>query len=222
MSRSFSKWSTFIYILIIATLSVSAQEGFEDLLNSKEWQNMVSKGTVYLETGLYDKAKEYFQQVALNYPYIPEAQYYLGFVYYKEGDFTNAEKIFNRALVLDKTYVPALYYLGLIYHSKGDNEGSIRYFDDVTRYDPSFQSAYFNKGVSYISMQKSVDAIRAFAYAVYLEPTDEKALEALVHVYAMVKQSVALTHIGVSEKEKSTDNVQAIIEKENKTNEFDD
>lgn len=222
MSRSFLKLSIFICVLIIAAVTVSGQSDFENLLNSKEWQNMVSKGTVYLETGMYDKAKEYFQQVALTYPYIPEAQYYLGFVYYKEQDFTNSEKLFNRALVLDKTYVPALYYLGLIYHAKGDNEKSVRYFEDVTRYDPSFQSAYFNKGVSYISMQKPINAVKAFAYAVYLEPTDEKALEALVHVYAMVKQGVALTNTGVSKEEKNIDKGQVIVESEKKTNESDD
>ena len=204
-----------LVICIFSLLSFNsfAQQDFENLLDSKEWHDLVSKGTVYLETGTYDRAMEYFQKVATTYPYIAEAQYYLGFVYYKKGDYNNAEKIFKRAIKLDSAYLPALYYLGLIYYEKEDNETAIEYFDKVVRNDPSFQSAYYNMGVSYIKLQQPVNAIREFAYAVYLEPTDETALEALVHVYAIKKKGVTVQKAKTLGVNKTGEDKKTIVDK---------
>lgn len=189
----------FVLLFFIFTSSgFGAKNDFEELLNSRQWKDMILKGTVYLETGMYDKALDYFKALALNYPYIPEAQYYLGYIYYKHNDMYNAKKIFQRSIRLDPGYVPSLYFLALTYHAEGNNEKALDYFNKVIVYDSSFQSAYFNRGVTYLELGQPLNAIREFAYAVYLEPTDKRSIEALLKTHTLMKDP------GINEKDEST------------------
>jgi tetratricopeptide (TPR) repeat protein len=160
-----------------------SDERYGGLLRSRPWKDMVSKGEVYLEAGLYDKAVEYFQQVARMYPYISEAQYYLGYVYYKKGDLARAEKTFNRSLKLDPEFVLPYYYLALIHYEKGLPEDALAFFERVTDMDPGFQSAYYNKGVVLRDIGRETEAVKEFAYSLYLDPEDTRAFKAIVSSY---------------------------------------
>ncbi len=186
MNKGLLKVISFFIFVFIAVVS-SAREDFEDFLNSKEWKEMVARGAVYMETGMYGKALDYFKDVALNYPYIPEAQYYLGYVYYKKNDLDNAEKIFKRSLALDPANVPSLYYLALTYYSKGLYGKALGYLNEVVSYDPGFNSAYYNRGIIYLKLDRPFDAIKTFAYSVYLDPENKEAADALVKTYSIIK-----------------------------------
>ncbi len=184
MSRTIS---IFIVCLLLAGAWTDtvypAGEGIS-VVDSSGWEEIVSKGKVYLDTGLYGEAVNYFEEIASLYPASAEAAYYLGFVYYKKGDMKNAEKNFERAVLLDPFYTEAYYYLSVIEYAKSNYEKVIEYLNKVISLDSMCQSAYYNKGVTFLEMGMPELAIKELAYSLYLVPTDSAPVKGILKAYS--------------------------------------
>jgi len=178
------------FLFLCVFTHIAGAEG--DLFGSgpKALNMAIDKGILYLETGLYDRAIDYFSSMKSEYPESPIMTYYLGLAYYGKEDIDSAEKLFKQTIELDPYSVSAYYHLALIESKKGNGEQVIHYFDKVTSMDDTFQSAYYNKGVIFLSIGEPENAIREFAYALYLSPGDKSSFAGLIKAYAKLGQEV--------------------------------
>lgn len=172
--------------MLFFTVAGAEEKADEDVSLSQEdaqAESILAKGKQYVDSGSYDEAIRYFEDVSGRYSDIVGIDYYLGFVYYKKRDFLSAEKYFRKAVESDPYCAEAYYYLAVIENSKKNYEKVIEYLDMVTSIDKMFHSAYYNKGETYLALGRPEEAVKEFAYALYLSPKDAKALRGVVQAY---------------------------------------
>ncbi|MFH1846311.1 MAG: tetratricopeptide repeat protein [Candidatus Omnitrophota bacterium] len=177
----------FIFFLFICSLFFKcsySQHEFDVLRDRPRWEDLVSRGKVYIDTGFYDRAINYYQKLTLLFSDVPVVQYCLGYAYYKNEDYEDARKIFERTVKIEPDFAEAYFYLAVIAYRNGEKAKSLEHLNRVTAIDRTFQSAYFNRGVTYLDLKEYLSAIRDFAFALYLDPASKKSFEGLARAYA--------------------------------------
>ena len=78
-------------------------------------------GQNYLRQGLFEEAREQFENALSLNPVIPEAQLGLGIAYYNLGDFQKALKQYEKALIINPGVIPEAYFhLGMLSNTQKD------------------------------------------------------------------------------------------------------
>jgi len=157
--------------------------------DSRIMQEIVDRGKLYLQGGLYDKALKYFDGLIAQYPGCDFAYYYLGLAYYGKGDFTGAEEYLKKSIDRGVHVSDAYYHLSLIEHKRGNHARVIEYLEEVTLLDGTFQNAYYNKGVTFLELGMPARAVQEFAYALYLEPRDYSSFVGVVRAYEKMEMA---------------------------------
>jgi tetratricopeptide (TPR) repeat protein len=85
-----------------------------------------TRGFVYMEDGVKDKAQADFQQAIKLYPLEMLAHYGRGMIAYNDRNWDEAIAHFTDAYKADPKRPETLYYLALAYHHKGDNQEAAR------------------------------------------------------------------------------------------------
>ena len=86
-------------------------------------------GQNYLRQGLFEEAREQFENALSLNPVIPEAQLGLGIAYYNLGDFQKALKQYEKALIINPGVIPEAYFhLGMLYNTQKDTSRTTENF----------------------------------------------------------------------------------------------
>lgn len=140
-----------------------------------------SSGLIYMQQGLYNKARVEFQAWVQENPANPEAHIWLGRAYIGERDYLKAADEFVKAYELDadsgkyksefgENEINTLLTAGKTLFQQGDDEGALKFFNYTIKLNPKDERAYLAIAIIENKQGKYDDAIRNATKAVELNP----------------------------------------------------
>lgn len=104
-------------------------EAIELLPSNAEY--FASRGLVFLEDGILDKARKDFEQALKLYDFEMLAHYGLGVIEYNEKNWNAALKHFMDAYQADPSRVETVFYIGLVYYQIKDYVTALKVLHQV-------------------------------------------------------------------------------------------
>ena len=127
-------------------------------------------GLAYDKIGMFDKAKEEYNEALHLDPGYVEVHNNLGVTYYKMGLTDKAEKELKSAIRLNPGYLEAHCNLGNIYTNTGRLEEALFEVNEAIRINPEHAPAHNSLGEIYALQKRSTEAINEFREALRIEP----------------------------------------------------
>jgi tetratricopeptide (TPR) repeat protein len=78
--------------------------------------------------------------------------------------------------------------VGLIYHQLGEESKAVKHFQAALKQDPNLLDANLFAGIDLLQLRQPQQALRFLQHAYQLAPRDERVLDSLAHVYAILGQ----------------------------------
>jgi len=177
--------------------SIQAVQSDEDF---RAWSEGISEiaqkiqnGRANIQKRMYEEAIKEYSEILSDFPYFPEAAFYIGLTYFKQKDIEGAAKYFKQALDIYPEHGKAKKGLdnvtkqflnnGNNAYKRGDIEKATNYYKKAIEFDDSFYLAYFQLGVLEKKMGKSDDAIRYLNNVIKIKPDHDKSWFTLASVY---------------------------------------
>jgi tetratricopeptide (TPR) repeat protein len=91
-------------------------------------------------------------------------------------------------LATHPTATDVLVKVGLIYHQLGEESKAVEQFQTALKQDPNLLDANLFAGVDLLQLRQPQQALRFLQRAYHLAPRDERVLDSLAHVYAILGQ----------------------------------
>ncbi|MCU0434283.1 MAG: tetratricopeptide repeat protein [Bacteroidia bacterium] len=136
----------------------------------------MTRGTIYSQMGLSDKAIESFETAGQHDIPMFEVNYYIACELINQSRHTEAAPLLRRAVFERPDFDSALNELSLCYEVLDDREESIQVFQKCVDERPYSPTAWFCLGVSLSRAEKFTEALDAFDYALLVRPDFPPAL----------------------------------------------
>lgn len=130
-----------------------------------------------------DLALVCFGRIQKLYPFISEADYYLGYIYFLKSDYKSAIHEFNIRLAKSTDCVLSSYFRGLCRAELGLHQEALRDFSDAIECDRGFFSAYLSRGELRSELLDFAGAVEDFSRAIELDPESSDAWYGRALVY---------------------------------------
>ena len=118
--------------------------------------------------GLYDGAKDAYNQAITLAPQYPKSYLGLAQLYFDAKDTKNARIYIQKALDQKPNYTDAYFLLAQIETADGNDEAALKRIEDTTLIDPNNPDTYFHLGVLHYNRKEYTDAIDAFRTTIAL------------------------------------------------------
>ena len=145
----------------------------------------IQNGKRNVQQGQFDIAMEEYGVIAKQFPYFPEAQFYMGLTKFRQKDIEGAAFYFSEALKIYPAHQKSrkglnnvtkqLLNNGNKAYKRGDLEKATQYYLKAVKYDEQFYLAFYQLGVLEKKMGNSEQAIAYFNKAIFIKPDFHKA-----------------------------------------------
>jgi tetratricopeptide (TPR) repeat protein len=136
----------------------------------------MTRGTIYSQMGLSDKAIESFETAGKHDIPMYEVNYYIACELINQSRHTEATPLLRKAVEERPDFDSALNELSLCYEVLDDREESIHVFQQCVDAHPYNATAWFCLGVSLSRAEKFAEALDAFDYALLIRADFPPAL----------------------------------------------
>ena len=169
-----------------ATKAVQMDEDFRSWWNGlNDIRTRIQNGKRNVQQGQFDIAMEEYGVIAKQFPYFPEAQFYMGLTKFRQKDIEGAAFYFSEALKIYPAHQKSrkglnnvtkqLLNNGNKAYKRGDLEKATQYYLKAVKYDEQFYLAFYQLGVLEKKMGNSDQAISYFNKAIFIKPDFHKA-----------------------------------------------
>lgn len=162
------------------------------------WNDILSKypvsmvylrrGTIFYNTGEYDKAISDFNGAVTVDPLYAEAYDIRGSAYTKKKQYKMALADFTEALRINPSYVLSYNNRGYLYMVTGEYDKAACDFTMALNFDPNCINAYNNRGVIYNKTGVYDKAINDFTHIIDIDPHYAMAYNNRAYAYYMKKE----------------------------------
>jgi tetratricopeptide (TPR) repeat protein len=143
-----------------------------ELMESTNAELQMTKGGVYSQMGLSDKAIECFKKAAENdKDSLDEIYLYIAYEFETTSQYDDAIYYLKKALLHNAENQSALYELNFCYDVVGKEDESITYFQNFVDNNPYSHVAWFNLGISFSRKKQYSEAVDAYDYALVIDET---------------------------------------------------
>ncbi|MEK7449706.1 MAG: tetratricopeptide repeat protein [Planctomycetota bacterium] len=122
-----------------------------------------SRGSLYLEQKVYNKAAEDLKKADELEPDCPQTLYNLGAAYFSQAQIisgldpdvtseNDALKCFEKTIKLAPDYTEAYYSRGLIYHRQENDRLALEDFTQAIKLNPNHSTSYLGRAMAYFSL----------------------------------------------------------------------
>ena len=118
--------------------------------------------------GLYDGAKDAYNQAITLAPHYPKSYLGLAQLYFDAKDTKNARVYIQKALAEKPNYTDAYFLLAQIETADGNDDAALKRIEDTTMIDPNNPDTYFHLGVLHYNRKEYTDAIGALRTTIAL------------------------------------------------------
>ncbi|MFC0876104.1 tetratricopeptide repeat protein [Saccharicrinis sp. FJH2] len=118
---------------------------------------------------------QYFNQVIMVKPYLPEPYYFRAFAKFNLDDYLGAKQDCDKALENNPFLVDVYNLRGVCYLRLGEYSKANEDFSTGLKYDPNNSSLIMNKGISRMAVKDYKDAIEDYTEAIKLKSDFAKA-----------------------------------------------
>ena len=177
--------------------SIQAVQADEDY---RSWSDGISKiaqkiqnGRTNIQKRMYDDAIKEYSEILSDFPYFPEAAFYIGLTYFKQKNIEGAAEYFKQALDIYPKHGKARKGLNNVTkqflnngnnaYKRGDIERATNYYKKAIEFDDSFYLAYFQLGVLEKKMGRSEAAIKYLTSVIEIKPDHDKSWFTLASVH---------------------------------------
>lgn len=157
-------------------------------------------GDLYLERGMFGKAKEHYLAAIEILPNIPDLRCSLGIAYANLGRtephyFDKAIEEYEKAIMLKPDYARPYYGAALVYfYKKGMREEGIRRMERAVELEPGYVEAHVALGQMYYEVGEYAKAIREYEEAIANSPKRAKVL-------AVYYNNIGIAYLGLGNRE---------------------
>ncbi len=138
-------------------------------LDDKLLQVRLTLGSVYVEIGKYNDAKEQFQKVLEIDPHNSEAYYGKANALVSLGQTTEAEASYKKAIEMKPSYWAGYNWFGIFYWRQGKFREAAAQFQQVITLTPNNSLGYSNLGWMYSNLNMNEKAIEMFQKSLALQ-----------------------------------------------------
>ena len=170
------KTSLFILLSLssLASAAKDPRKGFLDALQALKAQR-------------FSEAQPLLEAAVKADPKSVEATFYLGQCLYHEGRLDLAQQRLLKALAMEPTLPPALYYLGRIAYDQNKLSDAFEFLRQADQAAPDLVMVHYYLGLVYQRNQQHLPAELEFQRALELDPSLQKATQALKFLRKDVK-----------------------------------
>ena len=171
------------------SFSIQAVQADEDF---RSWSDGISSiaqkiqnGRTNIQKRMYDDAIKEYSDILSDFPYFPEAAFYIGLAYFKQKDIEGAAQYFKKALDIYPMHAKARKGLNNVTkqflnngnkaYKRGDIEKATNYYRKALEFDDQFYLAYFQLGVLEKKMGNSDKAISNLNKVIEIKPEHDKS-----------------------------------------------
>jgi tetratricopeptide (TPR) repeat protein len=182
-------------------------------LDSKHQRIYSLLGSLYMEAGELERAKDVYNQQIENFPGSYTAHFFLGKIHARQNNVKDAEKEFQKALELRPERHEPLFELIILYKTQGKTEKVIALLENILKQDPNNVRAsmelayyYYRKGKKKDAEKmlvtlgrRSQDEFEVIVVVIQLYVDQKKYDEALIIIDGLLKGrpgSPDLNHLG--------------------------
>lgn len=166
-----------VLIIILFSLPALSQEA--------EW---FAKGSAAINSGNYDEAVKYFNNVIVKNPKSKDAIYNRGLAHLYNSKLDEALSDFSTAIGLDSNFTDALNNRGLVFYYNQQYDMALNDFDKAISLDKNFVEAKINRASTYIDMKRYEEAETDLKSAVKLKVKNPAAFQELARLYYKQKK----------------------------------
>lgn len=149
-----------------------AEMGYREVLKRKaDWVQVLNAlGTVYMDMGQLDKAKQVFTEAAALKPLNVPACYNLAMLHQREGDHQGAITLYKAILEAEPDYGQGWNNLGVAYREIMKPDEALSCFRKAVDFAPDMAEAWNNLGVAQDEFDMGEDASTSYRRAIELRP----------------------------------------------------
>ena len=179
------------------SFSIQAVQADEDF---RSWSDGISgiaqkiqSGRTNIQKRMYDDAIKEYSDILSDFPYFPEAAFYIGLAYFKQKDIEGAAQYFKKALDIYPMHAKARKGLNNVTkqflnngnnaYKRGDIEKATENYKKAIEFDDSFYLAYFQLGVLEKKMDRSKESIKYLTNVIEIKPEHFRSWFTIASVY---------------------------------------
>jgi len=179
------------------SFSIQAVQADEDF---RSWSDGISSiaqkiqnGRTNIQKRMYDDAIKEYSDILSDFPYFPEAAFYIGLAYFKQKDIEGAAQYFKKALDIYPMHAKARKGLNNVTkqflnngnnaYKRGDIEKATENYKKAIEFDDSFYLAYFQLGVLEKKMGRSKESIKYLTNVIEIKPEHFRSWFTIASVY---------------------------------------
>ncbi len=130
------------------------------------------EGTIYLQEGKNNKAKEVYKEIIKNDSNNYVVYYNLGQVYYKEKDFNNSIIYFKKTIQYNSEFIPGYGMLALSYEQLGELEKALEKYKEALEIDPEEPNLLCSLGILYHQLGERTLSLKYLNQYLKINPND--------------------------------------------------
>ncbi len=146
--------------------------------NDPEIQNNLA--ALYLDTGRYDEAADYFRKASSNILFEKQeiALTGLGVALFKKGDYFEAVTAYKEAIKRNASYPVSHVRLGDTYLAMDKADLALEEYQLAVSLAPNYQDAHYQAGMAYMKADEREKAAKSFLEVVRIDPATELGRQA--------------------------------------------
>ena len=125
------------------------------LIDPKDLASYIDRGTIYIEMGKLQNAKEDFLKIVETDTKSVQAKggfYYLGLISYQESKIPEGIEYLTKALKIDPDDIDILFTRGYYYGLIMKSENAIKDYNKIIKLDSSIKEIYANRGTEKVNL----------------------------------------------------------------------